>query len=128
MIPVSRLLFRGSTKACPVCGDRRLFKKWFTMIERCPTCNLQFERIEGHWSGSLGLNTIVSFGTLLLVLVIGLIVTFPEFPIGLLIAVNVGTAVVVPLLFFPISRTLWTAIDIAMRPLEQDEVDWESFE
>ena len=30
-------------------------------------------------------------------------------------------ACVVPFLFFPFSRTLWTAIDLAMRPLEFDE-------
>ncbi len=27
----------------------------------------------------------------------------------------------VPFLFFPFSRTIWTAIDLAMRPLEFDE-------
>ena len=37
---------------------------------------------------------------------------------------HVVLAVVVPVLFYPISRTLWTAIDIAMRPLEAHEVDW----
>ncbi len=30
-------------------------------------------------------------------------------------------ALVVPLLFFPFSRTIWCAIDLAMRPLEFDE-------
>jgi hypothetical protein len=33
-------------------------------------------------------------------------------------------AVVVPLVFFPWSKTLWSAIDLAMRPLEpEDDVD-----
>jgi hypothetical protein len=27
----------------------------------------------------------------------------------------------VPFLFFPYSRTLWTAIDLAMRPLDYDD-------
>ena len=30
-------------------------------------------------------------------------------------------AVAVPFLFFPFSRTIWTAIDLAMRPLEFEE-------
>jgi hypothetical protein len=30
-------------------------------------------------------------------------------------------ALVAPLLFFPFSRTIWCAIDLAMRPLEFDE-------
>jgi hypothetical protein len=33
------------------------------------------------------------------------------------------TAVVVPLVFFPSSKTLWTAIDLLMRPLEAGEAE-----
>jgi len=33
----------------------------------------------------------------------------------------VATAVVVPLAFYPVSKTLWSAIDLAMRPLEPDD-------
>ncbi len=98
------------------------------MVERCPRCNLKFERIEGHWAGSLGLNTIVSFATLLVVLVVGLIATFPDFPVKRLVTINVIAAVCVPPLFFPFSRTLWTAIDIVMRPLATDEIKWELLE
>lgn len=94
------------------------------MVDDCPRCGLHFERIEGHWIGALGINIIISFGALLIALVVGLIVTFPDFPVGTLVAVNVFMAVVVPVLNQPFSRTLWTAIDIAMRPLEPHEVDW----
>jgi hypothetical protein len=34
----------------------------------------------------------------------------------------VGVAALTPLLFQPISRTLWTAIDLAMRPIGADEL------
>jgi hypothetical protein len=40
------------------------------------------------------------------------------------VAAIVATAVVVPLAFYPVSKTLWSAIDLAMRPLEpEDDVD-----
>ena len=52
------LLWRGLIKSCPVCGERQLFSKWVKMVERCPKCNLRFERIEGHWVGAVGMNTI----------------------------------------------------------------------
>jgi uncharacterized protein (DUF983 family) len=94
------------------------------MVERCPRCGLRFERIEGHWMGAIGINTIVSFGMLLVALVGGLVLTFPEFPLWRLLAVNLAVAIVGPLAFHPVSRTLWTSIDIAMRPLEPTEVDW----
>ena len=97
------------------------------MRERCPRCNFPFERIEGHWIGALGMNTIVSFGLLLVVLTIGFVVTYPEPPVIALMAVGVTIAIVVPLLFFPISRTLWGGIDLLMRPPAPDDdidADW----
>lgn len=111
-------------KRCPICGQGRLFRLWFQMLDDCPRCGLHFERIEGHWIGAIGMNTIVSFGALLAATIVGLVVTFPDFPVGPLIATNVAVAVIVPLIFYPFSRTMWSAIDLAMRPAEAHEVDW----
>jgi hypothetical protein len=94
------------------------------MVDTCPRCGLRFARIEGHWIGAIGINTIVSFGAVLVSTVVGLVSTFPDFPVLPLILVNVTVAVIVPLAFYPFSRTLWTGLDIAMRPLEPHEVDW----
>lgn len=120
----SRLLRRGLTRRCPACGQGGLFHRWMTMLERCPRCGLTFERIEGHWIGAIGMNTIVSFGALLVSTIVLLVSTLPDAPVRTLILINVSVAAIVPLLFHPFSRTLWTAIDIAMRPLEAHEVDW----
>ncbi len=123
--PSTRLLLvRGAVRRCPACGSGGLFRWWLVMADDCPRCGLHFERIEGHWIGSLGMNTIVSFGAILVTLVVGLIATLPDIPVLPLVGVTVAVAVIVPLAFFPISRTLWTGIDIAMRPLEAFEVDW----
>lgn len=119
-----RLLFRGATLACPACGARGHFRQWVRMEDRCHRCGLTFERIEGHWIGAIGLNTIVSFGALLVFLIIAVALTIPDIPVGPLVVGNIGVALVVPILFYPASRTLWTAVDIAMRPLEAHEVDW----
>ncbi len=91
------------------------------MNAECHRCELRFERIEGHWLGAIGINTVLSFGVLLVTLIGGMILTFPEFPLATLIPINVAVAVIVPLILWPVSRTLWTAIDIAMRPLEPGE-------
>jgi uncharacterized protein (DUF983 family) len=116
------MLARGLARRCPVCGQGRLFRRWFTMVERCPGCGLRFERIEGHWVGSLGMNTIVSFCVLFVVVVGGLVLSHPTYRMAPLVLTAGLTAVVVPLAFFPSSRTLWTAIDLLMRPLEPGEV------
>lgn len=118
-----RMLARGLARRCPVCGQGKLFRHWFTMVDRCPQCGLRFERIDGHWLGALGLNTIVSFATLFVVVVIGLVLSAPDFRMAPLLGAAVATAVLVPLIFFPSSKTLWTAVDLLMRPLEPGEAD-----
>ncbi len=121
LVPPVRMLARGLVRRCPLCGQGRLFRLWFSLAERCPCCHLRFERIEGHWLGALGLNTIVSFTVLFVVVVAGLVLSHPDYRMAPLIAAAAGTAVVVPLVFFPSSKTLWTAIDLCMRPLEPGE-------
>jgi uncharacterized protein (DUF983 family) len=118
----ARLLWRGLRKHCPVCNQGHLFHGWFTLRERCPRCGLRFERIEGHWSGDLGINTIVSFAALFLTLIVGFALTYPDIPGALLFACAVAVALFVPIVFFPFSKTLWLAIDLMMRPLEPGEV------
>ncbi|MFM7062821.1 MAG: hypothetical protein ACKO04_04915 [Actinomycetes bacterium] len=71
----STLLWRGLFIRCPACGGRHVFRNWFAMADRCPTCTLRFERVEGHWIGSLGLNTTVVFTAMLLILLGGSIAT-----------------------------------------------------
>ncbi len=93
------------------------------MAERCPNCGLVFGRFEGQWIGAIGINTIFSFGILMITIVVSFAVTYPgntAFLIGLAVAV----AVSMPILLFPFSRTFWMAIDLCMTPLEPHEVDW----
>lgn len=116
------MLIRGMCKRCAVCGQGRLFRRWFRMIDRCPRCGLRFERIDGHWTGDLGMNTIVTFTAVFLTLIVGFAVTYPDVPGVRLFVCAVAVAGLVPLVFFPFSKTLWLAIDLMMRPLEPDEV------
>jgi hypothetical protein len=84
--------------------------------------HLRFERIEGHWTGDLGINTIVSFGTLLIALIVGFLLTWPDPPGISLFIMAISIAGFVPLVFFPFSKTIWLAIDLIFRPLEPGEV------
>jgi multisubunit Na+/H+ antiporter MnhE subunit len=60
----------------------------------------------------------------LVAVVVGFAVSYSdESPTTAIVAI-VATAIVVPLAFYPFSKTLWSAIDLAMRPLEpEDDVD-----
>lgn len=118
------MLLRGLFGRCPACGGRHLFRRWFTMVDRCPTCSLHFERIEGHWIGAIGVNTVCVMGLMLIVLASVTFTMFPDPPptAPLLIA-EIVIALAGPLVFFPASRTLWSAMDLLMRPLLPGEVD-----
>jgi len=93
------------------------------MIERCPNCSLLFERVDGHWIGAIGMNTVAVMGLMLSTLFVVTMVTYPDPVPSALVWVEVSIAAVGPLAFFPSSRTLWSALDLLMRPLKFGEVD-----
>ncbi len=113
-----RVLWRGLTLACPSCGGRGLFRRWalFAIRERCPHCGLKFERMEGHWLGAVAVNTVASATVVILTVVVAMLVWGTDVSRGLLLAIAAPVGVVVPVLFDPVSRTLWTAIDALVRP------------
>jgi hypothetical protein len=91
------------------------------MAESCPGCHFVFRRSPGHWLGSWFLSVLMVQTTLVVSITVVVVLTWPARPTTLLFAAAAGVAVVVPVAFFPFSRTLWTAIDLVMRPLEFDD-------
>jgi uncharacterized protein (DUF983 family) len=81
------------------------------MVPTCPRCGLRFERDEGYWTGALAMNFVLT-GALFAVVFITLIaVTAPHIPVGTLLAILVPITVLGPLVGYPISKTLWVAVD-----------------
>jgi len=120
----TRVVMRGLTRRCPLCGGGKIFEGWFRQVERCPRCNYPTTRVEDQWIGSLGINTMVSFTLLVAVIAVGFAVTYPDPPVTTLLVIAVAVAALFPVFFFPISKSLWSAIDMAMRPPEpSDDID-----
>lgn len=123
-LTTTRVIARGLARRCPLCGDRGIFESWFRQRDRCPTCNYPTTRVTDQWIGAYGLNIIVSFTVLVATIAIGFIVTYPDPPVTTLLVVCLVVAIGVPFLFQPISRSLWSAIDMAMRPPDPaDDID-----
>lgn len=116
-----RILARGTTKRCPVCGERDIFEGWFSLRKSCPRCWFVFERQEGQFIGAVGVNTSITFGALTLVMVLGFVLTAPDFNAALILGSCLAVATLLPLIFFPVSKTLWAAIDLLLIPLEPGE-------
>lgn len=104
-----------------MCGARGTFEGWFTLRDRCPTCNYPTTRVHDQWIGALGINMIVTFTAVVGAVAVGFIVTYPDPPIGVLMVTTMAVAAVIPIAFYPVSRSLWSGIDLAMRPPEPDD-------
>lgn len=117
-------VWRGFVRRCPLCGNRGIFSSWFTQVERCPTCNYPTTRVVDQWIGALGINIIVTFTLIVFYIVAGFVITHPSRPILMLTSIGMVIAGLFPIMFFPISRSLWSGIDLAMRsPVPDDEVN-----
>jgi hypothetical protein len=91
------------------------------MADDCPTCGFHFERIEGHWIGALGMNTILTLAIGMVVLIGGFVLMYPDPNVPLLLAMTVTVAILGPLVLFPWTRVVWSAADLLMRPLDPDD-------
>jgi uncharacterized protein (DUF983 family) len=118
-----RLLLRGLSRRCPVCGETRIRQGYFRLKESCPRCGLRFTRLDGQWSGDIGINTIVTFSLLYVVLLGGTLLMWGDLKVGLLAGAAAGVVLVFPVLFVPVAKTLWLAIDLIMRPPQPDEFE-----
>ncbi|HEX9993303.1 MAG TPA: DUF983 domain-containing protein [Acidimicrobiales bacterium] len=116
-----RLMFRGFTRRCPLCGCFRIFDSYFHIKQRCPRCDYPLKRVEGQEVGAVGVNTIVTFGLMLIAIVVGMVVTYPDIPAIPLAVVAMAIALVVPIAFYPLSWTVWNAVDLFMRPVEASD-------
>jgi uncharacterized protein (DUF983 family) len=117
------MLWRGARRRCPWCDGRgAFFIGWFKTQEACRTCGLGWRRgYEGFELGAVTVNVIVVFGVLIAAAAIGIGVTAPGVPVVPLAVALGAVAVVLPVVLYPVSYTLWQAIDIAMHP--PDEAD-----
>lgn len=94
------------------------------MVDACPRCGLRFERENDFFLGAYVINLAVTEGLLLIGLFVFILVAVggdADVPLVPVLVVAGLMAVGGPLLFFPYSRTIWAAIDLAMRPVPMEE-------
>jgi uncharacterized protein (DUF983 family) len=111
------LLARGLTRRCPWCGDRRAyFTGWFRKQERCRACAMPWRRGDvGFELGAATMNTIITFAIVIVGVAIGVISTAPDVAVVPIVGFLVVACIVVPIVIYPMTYTLWQALDIAVR-------------
>lgn len=90
------------------------------MKELCPTCGLALERGESSefWIGAYVFNLVAGEVIAIGLPIIWMIVSAPNQPWTRIQVTAVVLAVMLPITFFPFSRTLWLAWDLSFRPSE----------
>lgn len=117
--PPWTLAGRALRLRCPRCGAGGIFRQWVRMLPACPRCHLDFEQGEqGYIVGAYMLNIIAAelmfVGAFLAVLV----ATWPTPPWTLIQWVAPVLVVVVPVVTYPVSKTMFLAMHLAVMPLE----------
>jgi hypothetical protein len=83
-------------------------------VPDCPRCRLHFEREAGYWTGAIAVNLAITFALFTIGFVIALALTIPHVPVASLLAVFVPVMLLLPILAYPHSKTIWMAFDRAV--------------
>jgi hypothetical protein len=92
------------------------------MVPTCPRCGLRFEREEGFFLGAIVVNAGVVLVAMAAAIGLGVALTMPNPDPVKLSILTVAVAIGVPIFFYPFSRTVWSAFDLWMHPLEPEEI------
>lgn len=82
-----------------------------------------FEREEGFFLGAFVVNFGVMLFSLAAFIAVGVAVTLPDPSAIGLAAGGMAVGTLVPVAFYPFSRTFWSALDLWMKPLEPSEIE-----
>ena len=109
---------------CAWCGSRRTFiRRWLGKYPRCRTCGLRWRREEGFELGPVALNTVITFFCLAVGMGIGFVVSYPDIAVWPIVGSCIAIAVLLPILIYPLTFTVWFAFDVLAHPPEAAELE-----
>ncbi len=116
-----KLFLRGLTRRCPWCGSGHLFRRWFVMAERCPTCGFRLDQGDGAFLGAMAINYGMAGSLFIGILIVWVARTAPNVPVIPLLFVSLGVTASAILFFYPFSKTLWAAIDVMLHRMDRTD-------
>ena len=119
-----KMIRRSLLRQCPRCANRSAwFTSWFKQGDRCVGCGVKRTRdTDGHELGSMTIASVLNIVLIMAAIGIAVAITAPDVPVLTLYIVLASAALVFPVLTWPITHTLWMAIDLIVRPVGVDEV------
>lgn len=126
----ARLLGRFLRLRCPHCGDAPVLARWRVGLpwgavrQRCDACGFRFERSDdGYFAAAMLINLISAELLFAFSFAAAILVTWPEVPWDALTYYAAAAMLLLPVLFYPVSKLLWLTIDVLVRPVTPAELE-----
>lgn len=107
---------------CPHCCRGKIYERGMTMHQRCPVCNLLFEREPGYFFGAMYISYGMASVLLMIALGIGHLI-FPDIDLGWMVLI----CAVLFIPFVPMvtryARVIWMYFDRWASPTRPEEMD-----
>ena len=118
-----KMIRRSLLRHCPRCGNHRAwFTNWFKQSDHCIGCVIKRTRdTDGHELGSITIASVVNITLIVIAMGVAIAITAPDVPVLTLYIVLASAALVFPILTWPMTHTVWMAIDLIVRPMSSGE-------
>lgn len=122
-----KMVMRGLFRRCAWCGGRgSFFTSWYRKAEQCQTCGIRWERgYEGYELGAATMGVFITFGSIITWMIISLVFGVDLVP--LLVVAGI-LAVAMPVVTYPLTYTVWQAVDLFIRAPSEEDIslaqDW----
>ena len=130
MRDVARDFSRALLLRCPNCGGGKVLKSWFRLQPRCAKCGIRLDRGEAddYLLGGMFFNIVLAELVFALVLLLVVIVMWPNVPWAGVEYTLVIAMIGAPIALYPVSRLMWLAFDVLLRPPDDAEMAWHASE
>ena len=115
------MLGRACLLRCPNCARGPVLQHWWRLRVRCGSCQQLLERGErDYFVGAMMFNLALAELLFTAVFVTALVASWPRVNWNLLQVVLPAGMVLAPILMYPVSKLLWLAFDLMLRPDRPD--------
>ena len=116
----SMLIRRALTRRCPVCGRGEIFESHFRMNRNCPSCGVIFWKDPGESLGAMYVDYAVATVAFLIAWLILDFTTHLSDPVQVAIVGAIAVASI--LIFYPVSRSVWTVLVYISGGIEKPKI------